>query len=80
MFCLWYVLSLLNAVPPVSTLHRTTCATCCFAQVLGKGDASQRAGTLATVLDGYFAQGGHHINVNVLNREMLMDAVQVGVQ
>lgn len=26
------------------------------------------------LLDGYAAQGGHHLNVNVLNRDMLMDA------
>ena len=26
------------------------------------------------VLDGYFNQGAHHLNVNVLNRDMLLDA------
>lgn len=29
---------------------------------------------LVALLDGYVEQGGHHLNVNVLNREMLMDA------
>lgn len=29
---------------------------------------------LATMLDGYVAKGGHHLNVNVLNRETLVDA------
>ena len=33
-----------------------------------------RAPNLVTLLDGYFAQGGHHININVLNRELLKDA------
>ena len=45
-------------------------------QVLGKGGEEDRARNLAAVLDGYFEKGGHHINVNVLNREMLMDAVE----
>lgn len=44
--------------------------------VLGKGGEDERAQNLSNVLDGYFIQGGHHINVNVLNRELLMDAVQ----
>lgn len=45
-------------------------------QVLGKGSAHERAANLAAVLDGYFVQGGHHINVNVLNRAMLEDAME----
>ncbi|TAD92371.1 MAG: formate C-acetyltransferase [Bacteroidetes bacterium] len=31
---------------------------------------------LVAVLDGYFAKKGHHLNVNVLNRETLMDAYE----
>ena len=27
------------------------------------------------MLDGYFKQTGHHINVNVFNRELLIDAM-----
>jgi autonomous glycyl radical cofactor GrcA len=46
-------------------------------QVLGRGSSDERAGNLATVLDGYFVKGGHHVNINVLNRDMLEDAVQV---
>lgn len=29
---------------------------------------------LVNLLDGYTEQGGHHLNVNVLNRDTLLDA------
>ena len=31
---------------------------------------------LVALLDGYATKGGHHLNVNVLNRETLLDAQQ----
>ena len=31
---------------------------------------------LVNVIDGYFEQGAHHLNVNVLNRETLIDAME----
>ena len=34
-----------------------------------------RVRTLTTMLDGYFAQDAHHLNVNVLNRQKLIDAM-----
>ena len=35
-----------------------------------------RTQNLVTILDGYFCKGAHHLNVNVLNRELLMDAMK----
>ena len=31
---------------------------------------------LVNLLDGYSKKGGHHLNVNVLNRDVLVDAQQ----
>lgn len=35
---------------------------------------SKQVDNLVGLLDGYVAQGGHHLNVNVLNRDLLLDA------
>ncbi len=42
---------------------------------LGK-EAQEKVENLTALLDGYFAEHGHHINVNVLNREVLLDAME----
>lgn len=42
-------------------------------QALGRDDESRQA-NLCAILDGYFSQGGHHLNVNVLQRDLLIDA------
>ena len=42
---------------------------------LGKTD-EERISNLIAVLDGYFAQMAHHLNVNVMNRETLLDAYE----
>lgn len=41
---------------------------------LGKSN-EQRIENLVNILDGYFYQGAHHLNVNVMNREVLIDAM-----
>ena len=38
-------------------------------------DEGDRIEKLVAVLDGYFAQDAHHLNVNVLNRQKLIDAM-----
>ncbi len=35
----------------------------------------ERINNLVDILDGYFKQNAHHLNVNVLNRELLIDAM-----
>ena len=42
-------------------------------EALGR-DEEERINNLVTILDGYFSKKAHHININVLNRETLMDA------
>ncbi|PQP89862.1 formate C-acetyltransferase [Paenibacillus sp. AR247] len=44
-------------------------------KALGKEDAARHS-NLAALLDGYTASGGHHLNVNVFNREQLLDAME----
>ena len=44
-------------------------------EALGR-DEDERVTNLVAILDGYFAKKAHHINVNVLNRETLMDAYE----
>lgn len=39
-------------------------------------DPAERAVNLAGILDAYMASGGFHMNVNVLNRAMLEDAME----
>ena len=39
-------------------------------------DEEERKNNLVRVLDGYFDQGAHHLNVNVFGREKLIDAME----
>lgn len=43
-------------------------------KTLGPTD-EQRRENLVSIMDGYFSKHAHHLNVNVLNREMLEDAM-----
>ncbi len=42
---------------------------------LGKEEATQEQ-NLVSILDGYALQHGHHLNINVFNRETLLDAME----
>ncbi|EPS47857.1 pyruvate formate-lyase [Clostridium botulinum CFSAN002367] len=42
---------------------------------LGKSE-EERINNLVSILDGYFVQNAHHLNVNVLNRDLLIDAME----
>ena len=44
-------------------------------KALGR-DEAERIKHLSAIIDGYFSDGGHHINVNVFDRETLMDAIE----
>ena len=39
-------------------------------------DDDERANNLVNVMDGYFDQGAHHLNVNVFGKEKLLDAME----
>ncbi len=42
---------------------------------LGK-DHQQRENNLSNLLDGFFSEQGHHVNVNVIDRDILKDAME----
>ena len=44
-------------------------------EALGKTE-TERHRNLVGILEGYFQQGAHHINVNVLNKELLIEAMK----
>lgn len=44
-------------------------------KALGKEDEN-RVNNLVSILDGYSVKQGHHLNVNVFNRETLLDAME----
>ncbi|TVX92745.1 formate C-acetyltransferase [Paenibacillus agilis] len=44
-------------------------------KALGK-DMDGRTSNLVAMMDGYFGRGAHHLNVNVFDREQLMDAME----
>ena len=71
-------LASLNSVAKIP--YRAVCQdgvsnTSIVPNALGK-TAEERRSNLVQILDGYFVQGAHHLNVNVMNREVLLDAME----
>ncbi len=73
-----------GAIASLNSVAKLDWANCCrdgisntFSVVpsaLGQTE-DERVENLVNLMDGYFVQGAHHLNVNVLNREMLVDAM-----
>ena len=43
-------------------------------KTIGEEMATTQEKNLIDLLDGYIEKGGHHLNVNVFNRDILLDA------
>lgn len=70
-------LASLNSVAKIPYRACRDGISCTFSitpKALGKSDQTQTT-NLVGILDGYFLQAAHHLNVNVLNKEKLLDAM-----
>lgn len=74
-----------GALASLNSVAKLKFADCCqdgisntfsiIPDALGKSEEA-KVTNLVGLLDGYFKQGGFHLNVNVLNREILEDAME----
>lgn len=74
-----------GALASLNSVAKVPYAECCrdgisntfsiVPNALGHSD-EERVNNLVNLMDGYFKQGAHHLNVNVLNRELLIDAME----
>ena len=73
-----------GAIASLNSVAKLDWANCCrdgisntfsiIPNALGQTE-DERIENLVNLMDGYFSQGAHHINVNVLNRDTLIDAM-----
>ena len=71
-------LAVLNSISKLPYKHSEDGISYTFSitpKTLGKTD-EDRVNNLVTMLDGFFGKEGHHINVNVFDRELLLDAME----
>ncbi len=74
-----------GAIASLNSVAKLDWANCCrdgisntfsiIPAALGK-EKQEQIDNLVQMMDGYFVQGAHHLNVNVLNRETLVDAME----
>ncbi len=74
-----------GAIASLNSVAKLEYAKCCrdgisntfsiIPSALGHSKEEQ-VDNLVSLLEGYFSQGAHHLNVNVLNRETLIDAME----
>ncbi len=73
-----------GAIASLNSVAKLDWANCCrdgisntfsiVPSALG-ANLDEQVNNLVSLMDGYFVQGAHHLNVNVLNRETLIDAM-----
>lgn len=62
-------------IPYDSCKDGISCTFSIQPNALGKSEEDKKK-NLASILDGYFNQSAHHLNINVLNQEKLIDAME----
>ena len=62
-------------IPYDSCRDGISCTFSISPQALGKGEENKK-NNLVSILEGYFKEKAHHLNVNVVNREKLVDAME----
>lgn len=67
-------LNSVSKIPYKACKDGVSCTFSVTPGTIGKELETQQ-GNLASILEGYFAQNAHHINVNVLNRDQLIEAM-----